>query len=61
MLTDVIYVMDGATLSIDPGVVVKGRPGSALVVTRGSQLLARGTKSKPEEPGNRRIGLTASF
>ncbi|MEJ2755525.1 MAG: hypothetical protein P8104_06765 [Gammaproteobacteria bacterium] len=47
VLEGIIYVSEGAVLSIDAGVTIKGTPGSALVVTRGSQLLARGTKSKP--------------
>lgn len=47
ILTDTIYVEAGANLTIDPGVTVKGRPGSALIITRDSQLYARGSKAKP--------------
>lgn len=36
----------GTTLTIEPGTVVYGEPGSALVVTRGAQLVARGTSSE---------------
>ena len=62
VLDDVIYVESGAKLTIDPGVTIKGKPGSALVVTRGSQLFARGTRAKPivfssdAEPGLRQPG-----
>lgn len=47
-----IIVVDGATLTIQPGVVVKGEAGtganaSALVVARGGMLMAEGTASAP--------------
>ena len=54
VLTDIIYVKDGATLTIEPGTVIKGEPKSAgafdpgaLVITRGSKIHAAGTFSKP--------------
>lgn len=47
VLDGLVYVEAGAKLTIDPGVIVKGKPGSALVVTRESQLFARGTRAKP--------------
>ena len=62
VLDEIIYVEAGANLTIDPGVTVKGKPGSALVVTRGSQLFARGTRAKPivftsdAKPGQRHPG-----
>ena len=47
-----ITVLDGATLTIQPGVVVKGREGSesnasALMVARGGKLMAVGTGQSP--------------
>ncbi|MFP4488400.1 MAG: hypothetical protein ACLFN1_03775 [Bacteroidales bacterium] len=47
-----IAVLDGVTLTIEPGVVVKGREGSgsnatALMVARGGKLMAEGTDSSP--------------
>lgn len=62
ILDGIVYVDNGATLSIEPGVTIKGRPGSALVVTRDSQLLAQGSKTNPivftsaSENGNRQPG-----
>lgn len=41
------FVQNGATLTIEPGVTIQGRPGSALVVTRDARLHARGTSSQP--------------
>jgi hypothetical protein len=47
-----ITVLDGATLTIQPGVVVKGREGSesnasALMIARGGKLMAEGTVAAP--------------
>lgn len=54
-----MYVQDGATLTIEPGTVIRGkrevtiaRPGipqlvSALWVTRGGRLIANGTRENP--------------
>lgn len=46
ILEDVVFV-DGAKLTIPEGVTVKGRQGSALIVTRNSQLFVRGSRLKP--------------
>ena len=54
-LTQVIYVTDGATLTIEPGTVIRGEPESApgnldpgtLVVSRGSKIQALGTVEEP--------------
>lgn len=46
-LTDVIYVENGATLTIRSGVRVIGEQGSALVITRGARLESRGTEFAP--------------
>jgi len=44
-----IYETNGATLTIQPGVIVKGAPGaeSALVVSRNGHLDAQGTATQP--------------
>jgi len=52
VLNGFIYVLDGATLTIDPGTVVKAAPGqdantSCLIVTRGGKIFANGTRTKP--------------
>ncbi|GEC79219.1 T9SS type A sorting domain-containing protein [Flavobacterium aquatile] len=49
-LNGLIYVRNNATLTIQPGVVVKGitsSTGTALIVTRGSKLNAIGTAALP--------------
>lgn len=48
-LKGVVYVVDGATLTVEPGVVVKGDKWSkgTLVVERGGKLIAQGTKERP--------------
>lgn len=43
-----IYVKDGATLTIEPGVIIASSvPGSGLFVTKGAKLIAEGTVTKP--------------
>src|SRR5690554_140105 len=47
-----IFINEGVTLTIEPGVVVKGEAGTgtnatALVVARGGRLMAEGTASAP--------------
>src|SRR5690606_20032229 len=47
-----IFVNEGATLTIEPGVIVKGEAGTgtnatALVVARGAKIHAEGTASQP--------------
>lgn len=49
-ISGLIYVRNNATLTIQPGVVVKGLTsvnGTALIVTKGSKLNAIGTASAP--------------
>ena len=48
-LRGTVYIVDGAKLTIEPGVTIQGEKSSrgALVVTRGTQLLANGTAEKP--------------
>ena len=47
-----ITVMSGVTLTIEPGVIVKGEAGTganatALLVARGAKIMAEGTAAKP--------------
>jgi len=42
-----LFVTNGATLTIEPGTVIKGEQGSVLVIARGSKIMAEGTKEKP--------------
>ena len=53
VLTDIIYVKNNATLTIEAGTTVKGEPKSAgafdpgtLVITQGSKIMAEGTRLK---------------
>ena len=52
ILNQKVVVQDGATLTIQPGTIIKGSTGagslaSALVVARGGTLMAEGTASQP--------------
>ncbi len=47
ILTELIFVEEGATLTIEPGTTVQGDNGSALIITRDAKLIANGTKEKP--------------
>lgn len=49
LLKGFVYVMDGVTLTIPAGTIIRGDQGSkaSLVVTRGGKLMAEGTASKP--------------
>lgn len=59
-----VYVTNGATLTIEPGVVIKGEKASkaTLIVERGGKLIAEGTKERPivftsaQAPGSRKPG-----
>lgn len=47
-----ITVLDGATLTIEPGTIIKGQAGTganatALLIARGGKLMAEGTATKP--------------
>ncbi len=50
-LAGTIFVENSAVLTIEPGTIIIGEPGSqppsALITTRGSKLMAEGTKSRP--------------
>lgn len=62
LLEGLVFVEGGAKLTIDPGVVVKGKQGSALVVTRDGLISARGRANAPivftsaEPEGERKRG-----
>ena len=52
LLNGLVFVDEGATLTIQPGTVIKGMPGqgenaSALVVARGGKIFASGTPDQP--------------
>ncbi|MDD2412805.1 MAG: hypothetical protein RBS19_03145 [Bacteroidales bacterium] len=47
-----ITVLNGATLTIEPGTIIKGQAGtgtnsSALIIARGGKIMAEGTADKP--------------
>ncbi|HEY1112442.1 MAG TPA: hypothetical protein VGE66_02740 [Chitinophagaceae bacterium] len=48
-LRGIVYVVDGAKLTIEPGVTIQGEKSSrgTLVITRGTQILANGTADRP--------------
>ncbi len=47
ILGGVVTVKDGAVLTVEPGVVVRGKTGSALVIAKGSRLEAIGSAEQP--------------
>jgi hypothetical protein len=52
ILNGLVFVENGETLTIEPGTVVKAKPGtgaaaSALLVARGGKIFANGTASEP--------------
>ncbi|MCI0538073.1 MAG: hypothetical protein L0Z50_22885 [Verrucomicrobiales bacterium] len=52
VLNGFIYVLNGASLTVEPGTVIKAMPGqdantSALIVTQGGKIFANGTKENP--------------
>lgn len=59
-----VYIADGATLTIEPGTIIKGDKDTkaALIAEPGGKLIARGTQGEPivftsaQQPGNRRPG-----
>src|SRR5690348_16801799 len=48
-LRGTVYIVDGAKLTIQPGVTILGEKASrgTLVITRGTQILANGTATQP--------------
>lgn len=61
-LTSFVHVTNGATLTIEPGTVIKGRTGSALFILRGARIIADGRADAPivftsdQAPGSRKPG-----
>lgn len=59
-----VYVPDGKTLTIEPGVIIKGDKASkgTLIIERGGKIMAKGQKERPivftssQAPGNRKPG-----
>ena len=52
VLNGLVFVNEGQTLTIEPGTIIKAKPGqieeaSALVVARGARLVAEGTAAEP--------------
>lgn len=49
LLKGFVYVMPGATLTIEPGTIIKGDKDSrgTLIIERGAQIMAVGTEQKP--------------
>ena len=48
-LSGFVYVKNNATLTIEPGTIIKGVSGTkgALIIERGSKIIAQGTEAKP--------------
>ena len=46
-LDRLIYVENGARLSIEPGVTILGNPGAALIISKESSIYAKGTAEQP--------------
>jgi hypothetical protein len=48
-LSGFVYVKNNATLTIEPGTIIKGVSGTkgALIIERGSKIMAQGTESQP--------------
>lgn len=42
-----VYVVAGATLTIEPGTIIRGTEKSALIVERGGKIMAVGTETSP--------------
>ncbi len=66
-LSGQVFVTDGATLTIEEGVEIRGNLGAALIVTRDGTINAIGTSSKPVvmtcnlAPGDRTDGCWAGL
>jgi hypothetical protein len=43
----IIYVKPGATLTIEPGTIIRGSGKGTLVIERGAKIIAQGTVSQP--------------
>lgn len=49
LLTGIVYVTNGATLTIEPGTLIKGdsESNATLVITKGSKIIAQGDETNP--------------
>lgn len=49
LLQNKVYVTNGATLTIEPGVIIRGdqATGGTLIISRGSKINAQGTQTNP--------------
>ena len=64
LLQNKVYVTNGATLTIEPGVIVRGdqATGGTLIISRGSKINAQGTATNPivftsnQAAGSRNLG-----
>ena len=64
LLNGWVYVVDGVTLTIEPGTVIRGDKSNkgALIIERGAKLIANGTLEEPivftsnQAPGSRAYG-----
>jgi hypothetical protein len=64
LLNGVVYVTNGATLTIEPGTLIRGdvQTAGTLVITRGCKIIANGTENDPiiftsnKSPYERRAG-----
>jgi len=64
LLQNKVYVTNGATLTIEPGVIIRGdqATGGALIISRGSKINAQGTQTNPivftsnQAAGSRNLG-----
>ncbi|MGD8787825.1 MAG: hypothetical protein PVJ60_10405, partial [Phycisphaerales bacterium] len=46
-LQAVVYVEPGASLTIEPGTLIRGNTDSALIIAKGAQIFANGRKNAP--------------
>lgn len=46
-LKGIVYVKNNSTLTIEPGTKIVGEEGAALIITRGSKIMAEGTATSP--------------
>ncbi len=49
LLSGIVYVDNGVTLTIEPGTIIRGTTGtnSSLLISKGGKLIAEGTQCKP--------------
>jgi hypothetical protein len=47
LLEDIVYVQNGATLTIQPGALIKGSGKGTIVIARGAKIIADGKRNQP--------------